>query len=76
MKLKKGIRVPEFLNAIRDCRADILYVTENGDRINLNSTLSQFVFTAISSEESLQRGNVIISDPKDIALLSEFLEAE
>lgn len=46
MKLKPDFNLIEFFQAVHSCQYEVLFETPEGDRLNLKSTLSQFVFTA------------------------------
>lgn len=74
MKLKENINIPAFLQAIPNCEADVLFVTAEGDRLNLRSTLSQFVFTAVIAG-TLKRleGDIHLQRQEDVLFLHEFL---
>lgn len=74
MKLKDQINIPAFLQAIQKCEADVLFVTLEGDRLNLKSTLSQFVFTAVIAGSLKQlEGAIELQQSSDVAVLSEFI---
>lgn len=74
MKLKDQINIPAFLQAIQECEADVLFVTLEGDRLNLKSTLSQFVFTAVIAGSLKQlEGNIELQQSTDAVFLREFV---
>ncbi len=74
MKLKDQISIPVFLQAIQECEADVLFVTLEGDRLNLKSTLSQFVFTAVIAGSLKQlEGNIELQQSSDVVFLNEFI---
>ena len=51
------------------------YLSAEGDRLNLRSTLSQYLFAASSgNRQFLHGGTVQCEDPDDWAVLREFLE--
>lgn len=43
MKLKNITNVDKFFDAVRMCEGYVELVTQNGDRLNLKDTLSQYV---------------------------------
>ena len=47
MRLRKNIDFPAFFQALHQCDGEVLFVTTEGDRLNLKSTLSQLIFTAV-----------------------------
>lgn len=77
MKLKSNIQIPAFLQAVQACKGEVNFVTAEGDNLNLKSTLSQFVFTAVIAGklQSLQ-GQVILQNPDDQAILQDYCEQE
>lgn len=73
MKLKPDIRIPAFFEAVQKCSAPVFFETQEGDNLNLKSTLSQFIFTAVIAErlQSLD-GCITTQNPEDEALLHDF----
>ena len=43
MKVKNITNVDKFFDAVRMCEGYVELVTQNGDRLSLNATLSQYV---------------------------------
>ena len=79
MHIRNNINVVDFLKQVRTCSRDVLFETEEGDRIALKSTLSQYIFCTIASHpELLRSGTIRFTLEKDRELLKEFLcdEAE
>ena len=77
MKLKPDINIPSFLKALRHCHADIRFITAEGDVLNLKSTLSQFVFAAVCTNDLCSLASSIqIEDPQDEFILAEYLITE
>lgn len=73
MRLKKNISIPAFICAVNNCSGDVLFLTSEGDRLNLKSTFSQFIFaSAIAGKISLQEGIIEILCPEDEAPLKPF----
>lgn len=76
MKLKPAANIPAFLKAVQSCRADVYFITAEGDELNLKSTLSQFVFAAVCAGELRElKGCIQLEDPQDTAALAEYLTA-
>ena len=73
MKLNANINIPAFLQAVQTCRGEVCLVTEEGDKLNLKSVLSQFVFAAVIAGK-LQNfeGFITVQNPQDEALLRDF----
>lgn len=74
MKLKPTADIPSFLRAVRHCRANVCFITQGHDELNLKSTLSQFVFIAVCAGGlSELQGSIIVEDPQDAQRLAEYL---
>ena len=44
-----------FLEAVQQCRGEVLFCTQEGDKLNLKSTLSRYLFAALAGNEELLR---------------------
>ena len=74
MHIKNNINIVNFLKQIQKCSADVLFVTPEGDRIALKSTLSQYIFCTIASNaELLQSGIICFEEEEDKKLLEDYL---
>ncbi len=77
MKLKANIDYKEFLAIVHSCKGEVYYDTVEGDRLNLKSTLSEYLFaTAAVTSDIIEDGGVVCQQEEDYALLSKFVEAE
>lgn len=75
MKLRKKIDYIKFLNSINECEEDVFFCTTEGDRINLKSMLSKYLFSAIiGNSELISQGQVECKAEADYEKLKEFLE--
>ena len=75
MKLREGADLIRFIRTISNCRGGVWYLSAEGDRLNLRSTLSQYLFAASSgNRQFLHGGTVQCEDPDDWAVLREFRE--
>jgi len=64
----------DFLQAVRNCREDVYLVTTDGDRLNMKSILSQYVFSAIAGKEVFIKNAVLsCSLAEDFELLQPFM---
>lgn len=73
-KLKKDADLTKFLIAVKSCKEDVFFYSDEGDILNLASTLSQYVFCSIAGQESLlESGTVRCENPADYELLADFL---
>lgn len=76
MKLKVDIDILNFLKSVQTCQGDVLLKTSEGDILNLNSTLSQYIFiTTVSNQKLLLSGTIECMNSTDISTLKEYLIA-
>lgn len=73
MNLKPDISLHDFFQAIHACRGEVLFETPEGDRLNLKSALSQFVFTAAVAGQLRALNGRLSYDQADEMLLAPFL---
>lgn len=50
MKLKENADLPAFLRQVKKCGGDVFLETQEGDSLNLKSTLSQYIFVSLAPE--------------------------
>ena len=43
-----------FLEAVQQCRGEVLFCTREGDKLNLKSTLSKYLFAALAEPQIQQ----------------------
>ena len=74
MHIKNNINIVNFLKQVQKCKADVLFVTPEGDHIALKSTLSQYIFCTIASNAELLRSGIIcFKEKEDKKLLEDYL---
>ncbi|HHV09186.1 MAG TPA: hypothetical protein GXX75_02755 [Clostridiales bacterium] len=74
MFLKKNIELVKFLGQVNKCKEDILFCTNEGDLLNLKSTLSQLVFASIADKpEILYSAEIKVKREEDYQLLKDYL---
>lgn len=73
MKLKNNVNIPSFLEAVQKCDYEVLFVTGEGDQLNLKSTLSQFVFTAVIAGTLNKLDGEITFSTSDSTYLADYL---
>lgn len=74
MKLKSDADTISFLNAVKACAGDVCFVTSEGDRLNLKSILSCYLFSAVRGKGELSdKGEVLCSDDRDYMHIQSFL---
>jgi hypothetical protein len=75
MHLKSTVDIGHFLIAIQKCQNDVFFETSEGDRLNLSSTLSQFIFcTAAGQSYDFLQGTVRCVNPDDRQIIAPYLE--
>ena len=63
-----------FLEAVQQCRGEVLFCTREGDKLNLKSTLSRYLFAALAGNEELLRpGQIVCQFPQDEEKLTHIL---
>lgn len=61
-----------FLEAVQQCRGEVLFCTREGDK----STLSKYLFAALAgNEELLRKGKIVCQFPQDEEKLTYILSA-
>lgn len=74
MKLNPNANIPHFLQAVESCNNDVYFTTADGDKLNLKSSLSQFVFAAVIAGQLKElKGNIELKDRRDMFALKEYL---
>ena len=69
MKLKPNIEPIALLRAAQTCKGEVIFTTDEGDRLNLKSTLSSYVFcVAVGSPEIAENGRIECSRLEDIEI--------
>ncbi len=75
MKLKAKIDMIQFWRCIQRCSSDVWFLSEEGDRLNLKSTLSQYIFSSAARQRKvMQNGKIECADEYDYQVLAAFLE--
>ena len=75
MKFKNDIDFRAFFQAMKKCKADVLFYTIEGDQLNLSSTISRFIFSAVNNHEGIiSGGKVVCQNKEDEEILKEFLQ--
>ena len=74
MLLKQDIDIIKFLQQVKTCHDEVIFETTEGDRLNLTSTLSQYVFCSIASHPDCWADSTITcKTPEDYVLLADYL---
>ena len=75
MKLKKNVDLVLFIRRVIRCRGDVWFTTKEGDRLNLKSTMSQFLFSMVSGQtELIESGQIELQENADLEKIEDFLK--
>lgn len=75
MTIKLDMDINAFADAVRKCRGEVRYITGDGDRLNLKSILSLYLFSCIANNQDFAlQGKVICQDKNDYTLLGDYLQ--
>lgn len=74
MKLKESIDVISFFEKARECTGNVFFHSDEGDILNIKSTLSQYILVSVlCNPDFLKKGRVICTQEEDYQFLSEYL---
>ena len=74
MKIKNITDTKKFFEIICHCKGDVVLITSHGDRINLKSSICQYLeLTEMFADSRIDEVEIIASNPDDIQLVMEFL---
>jgi len=74
MKVKNIKDVKKFLDVVCQCKGKVELITAEGDRLNLRSTLCQYISLAeIFSDARINEVEIITYEPEDTMKLLDYL---
>lgn len=74
MKIKNINNPKRFFEVLNECRGRVELITSEGDRLNLKSTLCQYIaLTQMFKDARIDDVELIVSEPDDFNRLLEFL---
>ena len=74
MKIKNISEPQKFFELLKDCKGKVELVTSEGDRLNLKSTLCQYIaLTQMFNDAQIDELDLIVSEPEDLNLLLNYL---
>ncbi len=74
MKFNNITNIEKFFQVVDSCKGKVELVSEEGDRLNLKSKLSQYVSLAkIFSDGTIDGLEIIAYEPEDVEKLMEFM---
>ncbi|MCM1193122.1 MAG: polya polymerase [Lachnospiraceae bacterium] len=72
--LRDDIDLAAFFAAVNRCQGEVLFLSEEGDRMNLKSTLCQYLFTSVYLQKDIKlEGQIVCALPEDAETLAPFL---
>ena len=74
MKIKNINNPQRFFEVLNECKGRVELITSEGDRLNLKSTLCQYIaLTQMFKDARIDDLELIVSEPEDVAKLLEYL---
>ncbi|MGI6116765.1 MAG: polya polymerase [Bilifractor sp.] len=74
MKIQNIKDIDKFFKVVDSCKGRVELVTDEGDRLNLKSKLSQYVSLAnIFSDGNIPEMEIVASEKEDIEKLMDFM---
>ena len=74
-ELKDGADIVQLIKKTKECAGEVILHTGEGDKLNLKSTLSQYVCVEmVAKPEILLRSSIECSE-EDAKILADFVEA-
>ncbi len=74
MKITNIAEPKRFFSAVNACPGRVELVTQEGDRLNLKSTLCQYIaLTQMFQDERISSVELVVSDPADFERLRPYL---
>ena len=77
MKIVNITEPNKFFSAVSECRGRVELVTGEGDRLNLKSTLCQYIaLTQMFQDGQIEGVEFCLSDPADFSRLDPYIVRE
>lgn len=76
MKLREDIDLVDFLKKVKNCEGEVFLYTPEGDCLNLNSVLSQYVFVVLAEQKELLAESRLELNKEDEQKLKKYLVQE
>ena len=73
MHIKKGTNFGQMIAVVKDCLGEVFLKSDQGDILNLKSTLSQYVFLSMGLDTDIWDWLIECTEPQDYEALSPFL---
>lgn len=77
MKIRKDADIVAFLKLVKSCQGRVEFLTAQGDRLDLKSSLARYILAALSAKGCVSdSGEVACENADDCTLLMRYLTAE
>lgn len=74
MKIKNITNPQRFFEVLNECHGRVELVTSEGDRLNLKSTLCQYIaLTQMFKDARIDDVDLIVSEPEDFVRLMNYI---
>ena len=75
MKIQNVKNIDKLFEVIGECKGKVELVTEEGDRLNLKSKLTQYVALAkiFSNDDIIKEMEIVAYEPEDTSKLVNFM---
>lgn len=74
MKIKNITEPQKFFEVLKQAKGKVELVTSEGDRLNLKSTLCQYIaLTQMFKDATIDEVELLVSEPEDLNLLLNYL---
>ena len=74
MKIKNISEPQKFFEMLNQCKGKVELVTSEGDRLNLKSTLCQYIaLTQMFKDAQIDELDLVVSEPDDLSLIMDYL---
>ena len=74
MKIRNIVEPQEFFSAVNECVGQVELLTDEGDRLNLRSTLCQYVaLTQMFQDQRVDGVELVLSNAADYGKLRPYL---
>ena len=73
--LRDDIDLAAFFTVVSNCQGEVLFLSREGDRMNLKSALCQYLFTSAYLQKDIKpEGQIVCDLPEDADRLAPFLK--
>ncbi len=74
MKIKNITEPQKFFEVLNECQGRVELVTSEGDRLNMKSTLCQYIaLTQMFKDATIDEVELVVSEPEDMYKLIKYL---